>query len=458
MTGAAYMDTPVADFVRGYAGEGKARFHMPGHKGRAFLGCEGLDITEIQGADALYEAGGIIARSEENASRLFGSEATFFSTEGSSQCVKAMLLLALSTRPPGAAPVVAAPRNVHRSFVHAAALLDFQTVWLWPEEKTASLCRCPVSPEGLGRALDSLPAPPAAVYLTSPDYLGGMADIPAIAEVCHAHGTILAVDNAHGAYLHFLPQPVHPLDAGADICCDSAHKTLPALTGGAYLHIAKIAPASLREGLRQKAKAAMGLFGSTSPSYLTLASLDLVNAYLAGDYPRRLAETVKRLDGLRETLRQNGWRVEGSDPLRLTLRAAQGASGFEMAERLRKAGAECEYAERHFLTLMLTPENTPEELSLIPAALGKAPGPAAGLPELELPRSGQAMSPRQAVLSPREAVPASQSLGRICALPTVACPPAIPVAVAGERIGPEAVRLFRLFGIGQVDVVRTETW
>ena len=121
------------------------------------------------------------------------------------------------------------------------ALLDLEIRWLWPEE-SRSLCGCPISPAQLEETLHSLPEPPAAVYLTSPDYLGGMAQIPALAQVCHQHGTLLLVDNAHGAYLRFLQPSLHPLDLGADLCCDSAHKTLPVLTGGAYLHLSPTAP------------------------------------------------------------------------------------------------------------------------------------------------------------------------------------------------------------------------
>ena len=137
------MDTPIADFVRAYGASGAVRLHMPGHKGKSFLGCEALDITEVQGADALYEAAGIIARSEENAAALFGSGGTFYSTEGSSQCIRAMLYLALTGRPAGASNVIVAARNVHKVFVYAAALLDFEVVWLWPEE-SRSLCGCRV--------------------------------------------------------------------------------------------------------------------------------------------------------------------------------------------------------------------------------------------------------------------------------------------------------------------------
>ena len=438
------MNTPVADFVQRYAKAGTARLHMPGHKGRCFLGCEPWDITEIHGADALYEAEGILAESEANAAALFGSQRTCYSTEGSSQCIRAMLYLAVAAS--GSHTVVAA-RNVHRAFVSAAALLDLEIRWLWPEE-SRSLCGCPISPAQLEKTLHSLPEPPAAVYLTSPDYLGGMAEIPALAQVCHQHGTLLLVDNAHGAYLRFLQPSLHPLDLGADLCCDSAHKTLPVLTGGAYLHLSPTAPAQLAP----LAKSALGLFGSTSPSYLTLASLDLCNRYLAEGYPQRLAEAVERLAELRERLTAAGWRVEPSDPLRVTVAAPRGVTGQELAGQLRRQGAECEYADRDFLVLMATPENTPEELAQAAAALGQCPGEA-NPPQLPLARGERACSIRQAAFAPRETVDAAHSLGRVCGLPTVGCPPAIPIAVSGECITPEALALFAYYGIEQVEVL-----
>lgn len=443
------MTTPIWDFLRRYQEEGGARFHMPGHKGRGPLGCEAWDITEITGADSLYEASGILAESEANAAALFGSAATFYSTEGSTQCVKAMLRLALQSRPAGTPPVIAAARNVHKSFVHAAALLDFEPLWLWPEEG-ASLCACPVTAEGLDRALSALGTPPAAVYVTSPDYLGNLQDIPALAEVCHARRTLLLVDNAHGAYLRFLEPSLHPLDQGADLCCDSAHKTLPVLTGGAYLHISKTAPAALRENVR----AALALFGSTSPSYLTMASLDLCNRYLSEHYPARMAGAVRRLDSLREALTAAGWQIEPSDPLRLTLRAPLGLTGLDLAERLRRGGAECEYADRDFCVLMATPENTQEDLARVSAALGVNRAPAAPAASLPLARGERVLSVREALFAPQEAVPAEESLGRVCGAPTVSCPPAVPVAVSGERIGAEAVTLFQYYGVKSVDVLK----
>ena len=443
------MTTPIWDFLQRCQQAGTRRFHMPGHKGAGPLGCEQWDITEIQGADSLYEAAGIIAESEANASALFGSGATFYSTEGSSQCIKAMLHLALQNRPAGTPPVIAAARNVHKSFIHAAALLDFEPLWLWPEEGTSSLCACPVAAEGLDRALSALDAPPAAVYITSPDYLGNMADIPALAEVCRRYKTPLLADNAHGAYLRFLSPSRHPLDLGADLACDSAHKTLPVLTGGAYLHISKTAPAAFREN----ARAALALFGSTSPSYLTLASLDLCSRYLSENYPARLKETVRRLEALGKTLSANGWQVDPSDPLRLTLRAPAGLTGLDLADRLRRGGAECEYADRDFLVLMTTPENTPEDLARVSAALGENRAPAAPAVSLPLAKGERVLSIREALFAPQESVPAEESLGRICGAPTVSCPPAVPIAVSGERIGPEALALFHYYGVKRVDVL-----
>ncbi len=447
------VNTPIWDLLQGYRREGMSRFHMPGHKGGpGLLGCEPWDITEIMGADALYEASGIIAQSEANAARLFGSGATFYSTEGSSQCIRAMLYLALANRAEGTPPVVVAARNVHKAFVYAAALLDFEPVWLWPEEGTASLCACPVAPEGLDRTLAALGAPPAAVYITSPDYLGNLADIAALAEVCHRRGTLLLVDNAHGAYLRFLERSLHPLDLGADLCCDSAHKTLPVLTGGAYLHLSRTLPASFREN----AKAALALFGSTSPSYLTMASLDLCNQALAGGEPERIRTAAGKLSELKQECSNQGWTLSGNEPLKLTVdAAASGWTGSRLAGLLRVGSVEAEYADQDYVVLMASGATTEEDFRIAANALSCGqPKPGTPRPALPLAKGERVCSIREAVFSPHETVPAEKSPGRVCGSPTVSCPPAIPIAVAGERIGPEAAKLFAHYGVEQVEVLR----
>lgn len=441
------MDTPVCDFVAAYEKSGAARLHMPGHKGKGPLGCEGRDITEIAGADSLYEAGGVIAASESNAAALFGASATFYSAGGSSQCVGAMLCLALQK---SKSRVVLAARNAHKSFLHAAALLDADVRWLWPQPY--SLLRCPVTPDMLEAALAALPEAPAAVYVTSPDYLGNVQPVSQLAEVCHARGVPLLVDNAHGAYLHFLPKPAHPLDEGADLCCDSAHKTLPVLTGGAYLHLGH-GILSAEEG---EVRAALSLFGSTSPSYLILQSLDACNRYLAGEARPRLAACVKTVAVLKADLAAQGWTVAESEPLKVTVHASKrGWRGDALADFLRRKGVECEYADPDYLVLMISPQNSAEDLEKVRGALaGAGQGSNVFQTPLQMARPRQAMPIRTALLAPAEEVPVAAAAGRVCAAPTVGCPPAVPVAVSGEVIGPDAAAVFDYYGIKTLRVVR----
>ena len=473
------MTTPIVDFVRQYARSGTARLHMPGHKGQRLLGCEPWDITEIKGADELYEAEGIIARSEANATRLFGTAHTYYSTEGSSQCIRAMLCLALQGAPgTGKRPVLLAARNAHKALLYAAALLDFDIRWLWPApEDTGALCSCPVTVQALSDALDALAGQgntPFGVYLTSPDYLGGMQDIAALSAVCDAHGVPLLVDNAHGAYLRFLPGGSrHPIDLGAAICCDSGHKTLPVLTGGAYLHLGSKAPVQEESIVRS----ALALFGSTSPSYLILQSLDACNRYLSGDYPARLRECCDRLAALRQTLNAQAATAGAAlslaldspdrEPMKLTLDAAAlGLTGQALAEHLRQNGMECEYADPRYLVLMFTPENPAGDYARLEAALSAccrqfmppAAEPAEHREAFQaLTRQAQSrLTVRQAVFAPQETVPAAAALGRVCAMPTVSCPPAIPIVVSGEEIVPAALELFAAYGVETVSVVKPE--
>lgn len=457
------MNTPIADFVENYTKQNMSRMHMPGHKGKGFLGCEMYDITEVAGADSLYEADGIIAESEANATKIFGTGRTVYSTEGSSQCIRAMLYLAVMNwkmrnrkreihYEAEERPLVVAARNVHKAFVYAAALLDFDVYWLFPEGDMNSLCSCQISREMVEETLKSLKEKgiiPAAVYITSPDYLGQRQDIKGIAEVCRKYGTLLTVDNAHGAYLHFIKEGMHPIDLGADICSDSAHKTLPVLTGGAYLQISK----NVSEKIRMSAKSAMALFGSTSPSYLTMISLDKCNKYLAGDYCEKLDETVESIKKLKEELKKLGWNVTLGEPLKMTVHMPVDMDGSEYAEHLRKFQVECEYADPDFIVFMFTTENTAEDLRRIGKAFGKNVLPYDMNYRLKPARCEQIVSVREAVFACHEEIPVQESLGRICASPAVSCPPAIPIVVSGEEISENSIKLFEYYGISNVDVV-----
>lgn len=445
------MDTPLLDFIRSYCGGDISRLHMPGHKGASFIGCEAMDITEIRGADVLLKARGILRESQDNASRLFGSERTFYSTEGSSICVRAMLYLAQVCKKENALPVVLAARNVHQSFVYGAAAVGLEPRWLMPNTETASYCSCPITARQLKDALSRFDAPVAAVYVTSPDYLGAVQPIEELSRVCHSFGTVLIVDNAHGAYLKFTKPSAHPLDLGADLCCDSAHKTLPVLTGGAYLHIGKNAPKLYCE----RATEALSMFSSTSPSYLIMASLDMCNAYLADGFGDKLNDTVIRINRLKKTLKENGWNVLKSDPLRITIRTSDcGVSGDNAAQMLRKGSVECEFSDKDYLVLMATPQNTPKDFERISESLYKAPCSAVNAEPVRMVLNECAMSLREALFSPNEKVRTEDALGRICASPVVSCPPAVPILVCGERLSDEIVKLLKCYGVEFVSVVK----
>lgn len=444
------MTTPILDFLRAYREGGTARFHMPGHKGKGPLGCEGLDITEIKGADVLYAPDGIIAESEANATCLFGTAHTFYSAEGSTLAIRAMLALAASSAPASnKRPLILAARNAHRAFITAAALLDLRVEWLWGEADE-HLCACTVTAEAVAAALER--ERPAAVYLTSPDYLGNVADIAGIAAVCHERGVPLLVDNAHGAYLAFLDPSRHPIALGADACADSAHKTLPTLTGGAYLHISKTAPSDYVT----RARAMLSLFASTSPSYLILASLDAANKMLAEGYSARLADTAAHLAAVRREAEARGFSIVGDEPLKLTLDATPiGYTGGALAAHLRENGIECEYADDRFAVLMVSPENTEADFARLSAALTSLPArdPIA-LPTPPTFERGEAvLSVREAMLAKAERVSVQDALGRIAATPTVSCPPAVPIVISGERISEASLALLAHYGIEEIEVV-----
>lgn len=443
------VKTPIFDFVKSYAESDFSRLHMPGHKGKSFLGCEKYDITEIDGADVLYNASGIIKESEENASSLFGTRATFYSTEGSTLCIKAMLTLVCKGKKER--PLILASRNVHKAFIYAGALLDFDVKWMYSRSST-HLCSCLLTAQEVeGYILDGA-GKPDAVYITSPDYLGNLADIRGIAEVCDRYNVPLLVDNAHGAYLGFLEENLHPIHLGAAMCCDSAHKTLPVLTGGAYLHISERGAVYIPD-----AEEALSLHASTSPSYLTMQSLDLCNAYLSDGYRERLEATVKKLGSLKALLRELTLKVEAAEPLKLTLSPlSYGYTGNELADYLFSKGISCEFADRNFTVMMFTPENGEDDFEKLYGALSALPKKkGVTLPPLPTLTEAEArLTLREAVFAAGEWVDTSCAEGRICASPTVSCPPAVPVAVSGEVITKEAVEVFKAYGINKIKVVK----
>ena len=433
------MRAPIDAFIKEYIARTPLRLHMPGHKGS---GDGTMDITEIPGADSLYEARGIIRESEENASALFGCP-TFYSTEGSSLCIRAMLQLFKRAYPKGR--LLAAP-NAHKTFLSGIALLDIETDWLWSE----SFLSCPIDLKALEQLLKE--GGYQGLYLTSPDYLGNRAEIAKIAEICHRYGALLLVDNAHGAYLKFLDPSLHPIDLGADLCCDSAHKTLPVLTGGAYLHLSPALPKSFFE----QAKDALALFGSTSPSYLILRSLDLCNLYLK-DHQERLKAFLPKVEAAKERLKAAGWNFLGNEPLKWTLDACSfGYLGGALASKLETEDIICEFFDRQHLVLMLSPELSDAGIErLEKALLGILPYPAIDSPAPMRTKKETILSPREAMIfSQAERLPIEECEGKILAEPSVGCPPAVPILICGQRIDAAAIEAFRYYGISHCTVIK----
>ena len=444
------METPIYTFLQEYAEKNPLRMHMPGHKGRAPVpeleGAYTYDLTEISGADSLFEAEGIIAESERNASRLFGTVQTVYSCGGSTLCIQAMLHLMKQE-----GRRVVAARTVHRAFLNACVLLGLEVSWVYPSEEKGILSGA-YTPEDFERVLETLEGQPAGVYVTSPDYLGHMADIRGIAEVSHRYDAPLLVDNAHGAHLAFLEKSLHPMALGADLCCDSAHKMLPCLTGCAYLHTA-------REEYAGRLKDAMGVFGSTSPSYLMLLSLDLCNRFLAEEARERLRYAVDAAKRLRQVFSGKLiFGAEGGDPLHLSIdTAAMGCDGRQIAMQLEKLGCYAEYAGRESVVLLLSAMETEESMRRLEECLTACDftpdGTETGEPPA-FPRPEAVMGLREAALSESEIRPAAKALGQICAGVKVPCPPAVPVVISGERIDESVLSVMEYYGINTAQVVK----
>ena len=494
-----YILYPVKKFIEMYKESKKVRLHMPGHKGA--FGYED-DITEVHGADSLYEASGIIAESEKKTAELFGAASTFYSTEGSSQVIKAMCFLAMqrwhecngvrtddkdvSVKTGDERPVILATRNAHKSFIYADMLLGFDIKWMYPEREDYSLCKCELTPEELdGYIKNNDQGSIAAVYVTSPDYLGNILDIEGLATVAHKYDIPLLVDNAHGAYLKFiennnqnsLKKDLHPITLGADMTADSAHKTLPVLTGGAYLHISKDSlffrkhfndrgGAQSSQEFEQEVRRALLMFGSTSPSYMIMESLDeALNRIKTEDY----IKTEKRVAELENKLTSIGYKMlNDNEPLKIVvdLRGLS-ISGNELSDKLRKKGIECEYADPDFLVTMWSPFNEyPKDYEKFKDAMSelwdeldcsaeeRAGSGFNGIVVMDYKLPEVKYQPYEVKFLPHKKVKVDDSLvGKIVADTSVSCPPAVSPIVAGEIIDKNILLILKYYGIDIIDVL-----
>ena len=439
------ISAPLYEALKAHAEQGRASFHTPGHKGNcAFLPLDRqYDLTELPDTDSLFEASGCIRESERKAARLFGAAYTAVSSGGCTLAIQGMLAAFAGT---GSKVIFC--RNIHRSAVNTAALLGIAPVWVSHRCDGGEGLPGRVCAEDIRRAIEKNPDA-AAVYLTSPDYYGCLSDIKGIAEICSFYEKPLLVDNAHGT--HLISFGMHPITLGAAASACSAHKTLPVLTGGAWLNCND-------EAIGSKIKSSMALFGSTSPSYLPMASLDLARDWMEREGIAAFRELAGIVSGLREVAASVGFGLpQGEcDPVRLTLLTRpMGMTGDEAAEYFRRKGVECEHSDGGAVVFILTPFNSETDIDRLRHTIGAFPKgrPITYEPIVpdELPMIIK--SPREALLSRSENIPVPEAAGRIAAEAACPCPPGVPVVMPGELIDKKCVNILLKTGITRINVI-----
>ena len=420
---------------------------MPGHKGN--IKGASYDITEIVGADSLFDANSIIDESEKNLSSIFNTNFSVYSTQGSSLSIMTMLALIKDYAVlNGKKPLILATRNAHASFLNGIALLDLEVEWV--KEKGDCFLSSTINCEELEKRFSKKKNLPTCLYVTSPDYLGNILPIEQISGICKKYGVLCVVDNAHGSYLNFLEKNIHPINLGADMCSDSAHKTLPVLTGGAYLHISN----SFTFFDKRQVKSKMKIFASTSPSYLTLCSLDSANKYLNDNKCAYIA-CKERVDKLKEFLISLGHKLVGDEGLKISIDCNHyGYKGSEIAEILTRNKIIAEYFDSAFIVLMFSPFNKESDYKKIKKAFAKIKK----LDEIIRPTFSainpkRKMSIREALFAKSESVSVENALGRVLSKTNVSCPPAIPIMFSGEVIDEQAIEIMKYNQIEKVEVV-----
>ena len=431
------MSTPLFDALRALSNQNTARFHMPGHKGTpSSAGFPfPIDYTETYGTGNLYEDEGPITEAEHAAAHYYNAADCLFLTSGSTQGVLSMLTAAC-----GIGSEVLLDRNCHRSVCHALALLDLTPHFILTDpEPVYGFCR-PMTAEQVEQALVLHPNC-RALLLTSPNYYGVRQPLREIAAVCRAHGIPLLVDCAHGAHFPAVGLPT-PIEEGASACVMSAHKTLPAMGQAALLLTdGSLDHSELRESSR--------LFGTTSPSYPILASIDCAREWLeSADWAavvRACEEAREHILAATPFLPFCSTADTEIDPTRLTIcTAGTELSGHALSDLLYKEyNIAVEMADSRNIVCIVTPFDLEDNLLRLLDALDAIACTTAGTPlppDVPLQPLPQAMmSVRQAWFAPREKTALTEAVGRICARPVTPYPPGVPIVLPGEEISSKHV-------------------
>ena len=447
---------PYLDALRAYADRDAGRFHVPGHKGGPgadpglvdALGERALamDIPAlIEGVDAGPEPTPF-QQAQALAASAWGAQRTWFITGGASQCnhVACMALAHLGGE-------VVVQRNCHSSTIDGLVLSGLRPAFMAPELDEELRIAHTVTPAALDRALSQTPGAVAALVV-SPTYFGAVADVAGQAEVAHAHGVPLVVDEAWGAHLAFSDElPAHALSLGADLVVSSTHKVVGSLTQSAMLHLGRgsLFDASLIDRC-------VTLLESTSPSSLLSGSLDGARRHAVTQGAELLSETLAALRETREVIRgiegldvlderlagRPG--VFGWDPLRLAIDVrGSGLTGYDLDPALRRIDdIHLElFGENVIVALFGMGESAAPRGQRLVEALRRALEELGSGPHREQepfapppPWGELVMSPRQAFLGPQEVVAADDAVGRVAAESLAAYPPGVPNVLPGERL------------------------
>ncbi len=441
--------TPLIDALKNFDKISPAYFCIPSHhrgKGASSSFTEVFgktvlkyDLTETPLTDDLHEADGAIKEAESLASELFGSDRTFFLVNGTTCANEAMIISSVCE---GEKILVA--RNCHKSVLMGLIISGASPVYIEPEISGVFSAFGSISPEKVKLAFKNHPDIKAFI-LTSPTYYGIGSDLQKIADICHSHGALLLVDEAHGSHFAFSDKlPKTALSCGADMVSQSTHKTLNSMTQSSMLHV----KGSLVD--ISKVDAALKIVQSTSPSYILMASLDAArqNAALNGrtavcrmlDITSYIRSTLSSIDGVSCPENVDGNEVFSFDKTRIVF-SVKGISGFYLSEILfEKYNICCEMADNYNVVSIIGSSDSYEDADrLINAVKEIAATVNSGkIKEFSLPhRPPMAMTPRKAFFAKSTRTNFKDSVGKVSAEMIAPYPPGIPVIYPGEVITEE---------------------
>lgn len=439
--------------------QAKTSFHVPGHKygnaqkncGYAGAMCLQWDTTEIPGTDNLHDAAGIIKEAQERASVIYGSRESYFLINGTTAGILAMILAAIE---PGEKLLMG--RDCHQSAFHGAWLAQADICWMMPDFDNSTYMNIGYTKERVEEALRKTPDI-KAVLITYPTYFGLCSDIVGIGAVCRSHGVMLLVDEAHGAHFPLSSSlPPTALAAGADICVQSTHKTLPAMTQASLLHVGsgRIDRDKLRWMLR--------MVQSSSPSYVLMDSLDQAVEMMGVCGPSQMAGLLDDLEALRVRLSvlpglmesADTWRGKGGitdfDPTKILLNASQiGFSGAALSEALcERFGIQMELSTPGHVLGIATIGNDKADLAALGDALlcigdNTEKRQLQKMPDWNYRVPKRHKGWREAYSMRKTEIALEQSLGMTAGEMIVPYPPGIPLLVPGEKIESDVIDYLR---------------